>query len=128
MAAAQPRRSVLVIEDEQDTRDMYVVLLGQSGFDVATARTGTEGFTRACEIRPNLILTDLGLPSLDGWEVIRRLKADTRTKQIPVVVITGRSTPELRDVAAKLGCASLLMKPCMPDDLINEIERTLVTH
>ena len=100
MAAAQPRRSVLVIEDEQDTRDMYVVLLGQSGFDVATARTGTEGFTRACEIRPNLILTDLGLPSLDGWEVIRRLKADTRTKQIPVVVITGRSTPELRDVAA----------------------------
>ena len=89
---------------------------------------GTEGFTRACEIRPDLILTDLGLPSLDGWEVIRRLKADTRTKQIPVVVITGRSTPELRDVAAKLGCASLLTKPCMPDDLINEIERTLVTR
>ena len=128
MAVAQPRRSVLVIEDEQDTRDMYVVLLGHSGFDVVTARTGMEGFTRACEIRPDLILTDLGLPSLDGWEVIRRLKADTRTKQIPVVVITGRSTPELHDVAAKLGCASLLTKPCMPDDLINEIERTLVTR
>jgi CheY-like chemotaxis protein len=125
MAAVQPGRSVLIIEDEQDTREVYAELLAHVGFDVVTARTGTEGFTRACETLPDVILTDLGLPSIDGWEMIRRLKADSRTRDIPIVVVTGRFTPTVRDVAARLGCKSLLLKPCLPGELIAELERTL---
>src|SRR3954467_43527 len=96
-------RSVLVIEDDQDTRDMYVALLKFKGFAVQTARTGTEGFTRACESRPAVIRTDLGWPTIDGWEVVRRLKSDGRTKAIPVIVITGRATSELDDMATSFG-------------------------
>jgi two-component system, cell cycle response regulator DivK len=125
MAAAPPARSVLLIEDEQGTREMYAQLLGYAGFEVVTARTGTEGFTRACEMRPDVILTDLGLPSIDGWEMIRRLKADSRTRDIPVVIVTGWSTPTLRDMAAQLGCASVLLKPCVPHELIAELQQTL---
>ena len=120
----QQSRSVLVIEDDQDTRDMYAELLKYNGFEVLTARNGMEGFTRACESSPNVILTDLGLPNIDGWEVIRRLRSDTRTKTIPVVVITGRGTPELTEMASQLG-ARLLLKPCAPDALIDEITRSL---
>ena len=118
-------RSVLIIEDEQDTRDLYGFVLKEAGYDVVLARNGMEGFTRACESQPSVIVTDLGLPSIDGWEMIRRLRADNRTREIPVVVVTGSSTPALQDVAAKLGCASVLNKPCSPDELVGEIQKTI---
>ena len=117
-------RSVLVIEDDQDTRDLYVTVLTVSGFTVQTARTGMEGFTRACESRPGVILTDLGLPTIDGWELVRRLKADARTADIPVIVITGRTTSELDEMASSLG-TRVLLKPCPPDMLVSEVERVL---
>jgi len=117
-------RSVLVIEDDQDTRDLYVTVLSISGFTVQTARTGMEGFTRACESRPGVILTDLGLPTIDGWELVRRLKADARTADIPVIVITGRTTSELDEMASSLG-TRVLLKPCPPDMLVSEVERVL---
>ena len=117
-------RSVLVIEDDQDTRDLYVTVLKMSGFTVQTARTGMEGFTRACESRPGVILTDLGLPTIDGWEVVRRLKADARTADIPVIVVTGRTTSELDEMASSLG-TRVLLKPCPPDMLLSEVERVL---
>jgi CheY-like chemotaxis protein len=119
------QRSVLIIEDEQDTRDLYSLLLKQAGYDVVLARNGMEGFTRACESQPSVIVTDLGLPTIDGWEMIRRLRADSRTSHIPVIVVTGWSTPNVQDVAAKLGCASVLTKPCMPDELVGEIQKTI---
>jgi CheY-like chemotaxis protein len=118
-------RLVLVIEDDQDTRDMYAELLKSSGFVVQTARTGMEGFTRACESTPGVILTDLGLPTIDGWEVVRRLKSDERTKHIPVIVITGRTTSELDDKALSLD-TRVLLKPCPPEMLIEEIEKALI--
>jgi CheY-like chemotaxis protein len=118
-------RCVLVIEDDADTREMYQELLTMHGFSVKTARTGMEGFTRACELKPDVILTDLGLPHIDGWEVIRRLKSDARTAAIPVVVITGRSTSELDAMAAGLD-ARVLLKPCPPNMLVEEIERSLL--
>ena len=117
-------RSVLVIEDDQDTRDLYVTVLKMSGFTVQTARTGMEGFTRACESRPGVILTDLGLPTIDGWEVVRRLKADARTADIPVIVVTGRTTSELDEMASSLG-TRVLLKPCPPDMLVDEVEKSL---
>jgi two-component system, sensor histidine kinase len=119
------QRLVLIIEDDEDTRDMYAALLSVSGFAVQTARTGMEGFTRACESKPGVILTDLGLPTIDGWEVVRRLKSDTRTRDIPVIVITGRTTSELDAKALALG-TRVLLKPCPPDMLIDEVERSLI--
>jgi DNA-binding response OmpR family regulator len=118
-------RSVLVIEDDQDTRDMYEAFLKINGFAVQTARTGMEGFTRACESKPGVILTDLGLPTIDGWEVVRRLKSDARTSSIPVIVITGRTSSELDGKATSFG-TRVLLKPCPPDMLLDEVERSLI--
>ena len=119
------QRLVLIIEDDEDTRDMYAALLKLNGFAVQTARTGMEGFTRACESQPGVILTDLGLPTIDGWEVVRRLKSDARTSDIPVIVITGRTSSELDDKALSFG-TRVLLKPCPPDMLIGEVERSLI--
>jgi CheY-like chemotaxis protein len=118
------KRLILVIEDDRDTRDMYTALLKSNGFSVQTARTGTEGFTRACESKPAVILTDLGLPNIDGWEVVRRLKSDPRTADIPVIVITGRATSELDEMAALFN-TRVLLKPCPPAMLIEEVERAI---
>jgi CheY-like chemotaxis protein len=119
------RPLVLVVEDHHDTRDLYDAYLCLQGFDVLTARNGMEGFTRACESRPDVIVTDLILPTIDGWELVRRLKADERTNVIPIVVVSGWVLTSAQEKAEQLGCASFLAKPCLPEVLTNEIRRVL---
>src|ERR1700730_6421487 len=95
------------------------------GFHVVKAKSGMEGFTRACEARPDLIVTDLGMPHISGWDLVRRVRADDRTKAIPVVVLTGWTGPQLHEQASQLGCARLLLKPCLPDARAAEIRQVL---
>ena len=122
------RPLVLVVEDHHDTRDLYGAYLCLKGFDVLTARNGMEGFTRACESQPDVVVTDLLLPTIDGWELVRRLKADERTNVIPIVVVTGWVLTSAQEKAERLGCASFLAKPCLPEVLANEIHRVLTNH
>jgi two-component system, cell cycle response regulator DivK len=119
------RPLVLLVEDHQDTRDLYCAYLSVKGFDVRTARNGIEGFSRACEELPDVVVTDILLPNIDGWELVRRLKADARTNGIPIVVLTGWVTDSPRETAERLGCASYLSKPCFPEVLVNEIHHVI---
>jgi CheY-like chemotaxis protein len=116
---------VLVVEDYQDAREMYAAYLQFSGYDVAEATNGIEAIEKALELMPDIILMDLALPKMDGWEATRRLKQDERTKHIPIVALTGHALPGHADGARAAGCDSFVTKPCLPDELVAEIRRML---
>jgi two-component system, cell cycle response regulator DivK len=116
---------ILVVDDYQDAREMYAEYLQFSGFRVAEARNGNEAVDQAFALKPDLILMDLSLPGMDGWEATRRLKADQSTRHIPIVALTGHALAGASDGAKKAGCDSFVTKPCLPDDLVVEVRRML---
>ena len=118
---------ILVVDDYQDAREMYAEYLQFSGFRVAEARNGNEALDQAFALKPDLILMDLSLPGMDGWEATRVLKADDRTKHIPVVALTGHALAGASEGAKRAGCDSFVTKPCLPDDLVVEVRRMLAT-
>jgi len=118
---------ILVVDDYKDAREMYAEYLQFSGFRVAEARNGNEAVAQAFSLRPDLILMDLSLPGMDGWEATRVLKADERTKHIPVVALTGHALAGASEGARRAGCDSFVTKPCLPDDLVVEVRRMLDT-
>jgi len=124
--AARPR--VLVVDDYPDAREMYSEYLQFSGFDVTEAANGIEALQSAIEHAPDIILMDLSLPVMDGWEATRRLKADERTKSIPVVALTGHALAGISEGARRAGCDAFVTKPCLPEDLVKEIHKVLDEH
>ena len=118
---------ILVVDDYQDAREMYAEYLQYSGFRVAEAKNGNEAVAQARSLKPDLILMDLSLPGMDGWEATRRLKADEATKHIPIVALTGHALAGASEGARKAGCDSFVTKPCLPDDLVVEVRRMLST-
>ena len=116
---------ILVVDDYQDAREMYAEYLQFSGFRVAEAKNGNEAVEKAFALKPDLILMDLSLPGMDGWEATRRLKADEATRGIPVVALTGHALAGASEGAKKAGCDSFVTKPCLPDDLVVEVRRML---
>ncbi len=116
---------VLVVEDYQDTREMYAAYLQFSGFRVAEAANGLEALEKTRELLPDIILMDLALPKIDGWEATRRLKADERTRHIPIVALTGHALAGHAEGARQAGCDAFVTKPCLPDALVAEIQRVL---
>ena len=116
---------ILVVDDYQDAREMYAEYLQYSGFRVAEAKNGNEAVAQARSLRPDLILMDLSLPGMDGWEATRVLKADDATKHIPIVALTGHALAGASEGARKAGCDSFVTKPCLPDDLVVEVKRML---
>ena len=116
---------ILVVDDYQDAREMYAEYLQFSGFRVAEAKNGNEAVEQAFALKPDLILMDLSLPGMDGWEATRRLKADDSTRRIPIVALTGHALAGASEGARKAGCDSFVTKPCLPDDLVVEVRRML---
>jgi two-component system cell cycle response regulator DivK len=116
---------ILIVDDFDDNRQMYATFMTLAGFDVAEAATGPEGLAMAGRLLPDLIVMDLSLPGLDGWEVTRRLKADPLTKHIPVLALTSHSLDRYMELARAAGCDGFITKPCLPDDLVKEIRRLL---
>ena len=125
MTAKSDRQRVLVVDDYPDAREMYAEYLQYSGFRVAEAKNGNEAVAQARSLRPDLILMDLSLPGMDGWEATRVLKADDATKHIPIVALTGHALAGASEGARKAGCDSFVTKPCLPDDLVVEVKRML---
>ena len=118
---------VLVVEDYQDAREMYAAYLQFSGYRVAEATNGIEAIEKTVELMPDIILMDLALPRMDGWEATRRLKANDRTRHIPIVALTGHALAGASEGARRAGCDSFVTKPCLPDDLVVEVRRMLGT-
>lgn len=119
---------VLVVDDVAHGREIFAEYLEFRGFRVATAADGLEALDKAFELRPDVILMDLSLPELDGWEATRRLKSDDRTKAIPVIALTAHALASAHDKAMDAGCDSVVTKPCVPKDLEAEVRRQLAAR
>jgi len=117
---SHPHR-VLLVEDEAPARRGYAAYLGIQGYEVLEAATGDEALITARAARPDVILLDLGLPDIDGWEVARRLKADDRTASIPIIALTGSDLPHERVSAMRAGCDRHIAKPCRPEAVLEAI-------
>ncbi len=116
---------ILLIEDNELNRDMLSRRLARKGFDVVTATDGEEGLSRAVPEAPDLILMDLNLPVLDGWEAARRLKADPRTKATPIIALSAHAMSEHRERALEAGCDEFDSKPVDLPRLLSKIEALL---
>ncbi len=114
---------VLIVDDYPDTCDMYAAYLDLAGFRSLKANDGYEALRVAAEYLPDLILMDLGLPGIDGYEVTKRLKNNLRTRDIPIVALTAHATPQQFDELVASGFDDLILKPCLPDALAEEVDR-----
>jgi CheY-like chemotaxis protein len=116
---------ILLVDDFVDNREMYALYLNHSGFKVAEAGTGHEALQQAFSLLPDLIVMDLSLPGLDGWEATRRLKDDARTRHIPVLALTSHALEGFSEGARAAGCDGFVTKPCLPEKLVTEIRAML---
>src|SRR5512146_917902 len=115
--------AVLIVDDYPDTCDMYAAYLDLAGFRSLKAHNGYQALQIAAEQLPDVILMDLGLPGIDGYEVTRRLKSDPNTRHIPVIALTAHAAPQQFNDLVASGFDDLILKPCLPDALADEVER-----
>jgi two-component system cell cycle response regulator DivK len=117
---------LLYIEDNEDNLYMLTLFFDvQGGYEILSAANGAEGITIAVAERPDLILMDLNLPEIDGWEAARRLKADPATRGIPLIALTAHAMAGDREKALAAGCDDFDTKPVQFDRLLAKVERAL---
>ena len=122
--ADKAAKYILCIEDEPEMIDLIRLILGRRGFDVHGATGGTEGLKMVRETHPDLVLLDLMMPDMDGWEVYQQMKADEATRHIPVIVVTAKA--QNIDKVLGLHIAKVddyIAKPFSPQELLNSVER-----
>jgi CheY-like chemotaxis protein len=124
---ATPARAplLLIVDDNADSRRMYATYFVEAGFRVEEAEQGFEGIEKAFRLAPDIILMDLLMPALDGWETMRLLKGRARTRTIPIIALTGDTKENDLKLAKNAGCDLLLLKPCLPDVVFGHVQRLL---
>ena len=118
-------KRILLVEDNDTNRDIMFRRLTSDGFEVTIALDGEEAVSKSLSDKPHLILMDLGLPVIDGWEATRRLKADGETSQIPIIALSGYAMEEERQKALAAGCDEFCAKP-VDFKLLREMILTLL--
>jgi len=121
-------KRILLVEDHLDTSDIYRMMLEHHGFDVLVADNGADAVRLAREERPGLILMDIDLPVLDGWQATAMLRAHQGTKEIPIVGLSASASTESRERASALGFADYLTKPCSPWVVLSIAEELCATE
>ena len=116
---------ILVVDDTLDARELYAEYLRIAGLRAEVAEDGHDGLAKAAALLPSVIVMDLAMPRMDGWEATRRLKADPRTRNIPVIALTGHVIERSRERAIEAGADGYLTKPCFPDSLLAEVHRVM---
>ena len=117
--------TVLLVEDNEDNRTIYTTILRHVGHEVIEASNGEDGIRLALERQPNVILMDVAMPGIDGWEATHRLKGDPQTARIPVIALTAHAMAEDRQRAVDAGCEGYLAKPIEPRRVVEEVARML---
>jgi CheY-like chemotaxis protein len=116
-------KTVLLVEDNEDNRIVYSTILQHFGYVVMEALNGEEGIAKARNERPDLILMDISIPVIDGWEATQVLKRDPETRGIPIIALTAHALASDREKAMEVGCDSYLAKPCEPKAVVSEVEK-----
>src|SRR5437016_8817368 len=112
---------ILFFEDQDEVYEFYSELLADAGHTVSGADDGREALALTRQVRPDLVLLDIGMPHVDGFEVARLLRADPETAGIPIVALTGYVVDGIEQRAKAAGCDAILFKPCPTDDVLREI-------
>jgi two-component system, sensor histidine kinase and response regulator len=120
-------KTVLLVEDDEDNRDLVVFVVNRSRLDIELeiAENGKEAIEKAFAKPPNLILMDMQMPVMDGWQAVPILKADKRTKDIPIVAFTAQAKAEDRARTKEIGCVEHYSKPMDPEELVGLMQRYL---
>ena len=124
----QPSREgtmILVAEDDPHALSGYLEFLGRSGFVATGSADGKEALGIAVETVPDIVVTDINMPGLDGFALAAALRADRRTRHVPLLGMTGHWNTEMQIEAQRSGFSAMLAKPCMPAHLLAEVERVL---
>jgi CheY-like chemotaxis protein len=121
--SAKLGQTVLLVEDNEDNRIIYSTVLRHVGYDVLEASDGLQAISLARSARPNLILMDIAIPRLDGWEATRILRHDPDTSEIPIIALTAHALPNDRQRAAQVGFTAYLAKPVEPRTVVAEVRR-----
>lgn len=116
---------VLVAEDERDIRELIVIALELEGFNVVEVPNGEEAVKKAKEIKPDLILMDVRMPKMTGYEACKALKAEEATKEIPVVFLSAKGQEAEVNTGLDLGAEEYLLKPFAPDELSGRVTKIL---
>jgi CheY-like chemotaxis protein len=116
-------KTVLLVEDNEDNRIVYSTILQHFGYRVMEALNGEEGIAKARAEKPDLILMDISIPVIDGWEATQVLKRDPETRSIPIVALTAHALVSDREKAMEVGCDSYLAKPCEPKADVSEVAK-----
>jgi DNA-binding response OmpR family regulator len=119
--------AVLVFDRDADTVEMYGVGLELAGFRACLANDDAQAFALLRAEHPSAVIAGVGPEADTGWELIRSVRANNSTRDIPVVLLTGRTDPWIGRRAAELGCAALLVMPCLPDTLAAVVRQSLET-
>lgn len=121
------KKTILYIEDDAEMIDLVSLIIGRHGYEVRGAHGGREGLSLAQQLLPNLILLDLMMPDLDGWDVYKQLKSNESTQTIPVIIITAKSQAIDRVLGLHIAKVDdYISKPFRPQELIDSIEKILV--
>ena len=118
-------KRILIVEDNELNRDVLSRRLQRQGYDVLVATAGLEGLRIAADVAPDLILMDLGMPDIDGWECAKRLKAEAATSAIPIIALTAHAMRDDRQKALDAGCDDFDTKPINFSGLLDKMHRLL---
>jgi CheY-like chemotaxis protein len=120
-------KQVLLVEDDEDNRDLVAFVIARSRMDVelVLAENGQEALDKSFAKPPDLILMDMQMPVMDGWNAVPILKADDRTKNIPIIAFTAQAKPEDKARAREMGCIDYYTKPMDPEELLALVQKYL---
>ena len=120
---ASTGQTLLLVEDNEDNRIIYTTVLRHLGYEVFEAQDGVQAVELARTVQPDLILMDISIPRLDGWEATRILRGDPRTQAIPIIALTAHALADDRERASEVGFSAYLAKPIEPRMVVAEIRR-----
>jgi CheY-like chemotaxis protein len=120
-----PEGTVLLVDDDRDTLALYGLILETFGFHVLPAENGRTALEVAAEHPPDIVVTDLAMPVMDGVELCERLRSDPSTSSIPILAVSGQAWNGTDEQARRAGCDEVLLKPCLPDRLVEAVGRLL---
>ncbi len=125
MSLDRAETAVLVAEDDPHTLSGYIEFLNAAGFVASGCLDGVKALSTALEIVPDAVVTDISMPGIDGFALAAALRADPRTRHVPILGVTAHWSAEMQSEANRAGFSAMLLKPCVPSHLVAEVERAL---
>ena len=122
---SQRKRTILIVDDEEDVLDLLQLVFETSGFAVRRAATGKSAVSIAYEEPPDVVLLDVMMPEMDGWQVLRTLKGDERTRKVPVVMLSARAERRDKMIGLQEGAEGYIAKPFSPAEVVREVQSFL---